>query len=102
MKFFKLENHPKINLKFDLIIIFLFLNLWIIVGSVGYYYLENWNAVDSFYFAVITLTTVGYGEMYPTNDASKIFTAIYSMTGVFVFLSAVAVAGAHLMQKIKR
>lgn len=102
MKFFNFEKHPNINLKLDLIIIFLFLNLWILVGSFAYYYLEDWNAVDSFYFAVITLTTVGYGEMFPTNDLSKIFTAVYSLTGVFVFLSAVAVAGAHLMQKIKR
>ena len=37
----------------------------------------------------MTLTTVGYGEMHPTNDLSKIFTTVYIFSGLGIVLSFV-------------
>ena len=34
------------------------------VGSVFYHFIENWSWIDSIYFSVITLTTVGYGDLH--------------------------------------
>jgi len=46
------------------------------VGTVAYHYLEGWSWVDSLYFSVITLTTIGYGDFSPQTDAGKLFTMI--------------------------
>jgi voltage-gated potassium channel len=92
-------NRPVINLKLDLILVTIFVFVWIIAATSVYYYLENWNLIDSFYFSVVTLTTVGYGEMYPTTTPSKLFTAFYSLSGVFLFLSAVTILGSHIIKK---
>jgi len=52
------------------------------IGTLFYHYQESWSYVDSLYFSVTTLTTIGYGELYPTHDTSKIFTIIYVLIGV--------------------
>ncbi|MEL6406123.1 MAG: NAD-binding protein [Chloroflexota bacterium] len=63
-------------------------------GTIGFWILEDWSLVDSFYTAVVTLSTVGYGDFSPTNDASKIFTALFVISG----LSAFAFAGQAVIQ----
>ena len=39
----------------------------------------------------MTLTTVGYGDLAPTNSLSKIFTTIYTLSGLGVILNFVSV-----------
>jgi voltage-gated potassium channel Kch len=61
------------------------------IGSVVYHFLEGWNWIDSIYFSVITLTTVGYGDFSPTTDSGKLFTIFYVLTGIgiiFGFINA--------------
>lgn len=55
-------------------------------GTVFYHFVEKWNWLDSFYFSVITLTTVGYGDFSPQTNGGKIFTIIYVITGVGLVL----------------
>ena len=45
----------------------------------------------SFYFSVATLTTVGYGDLHPTYDLSRVFTAFYLLFGVGTTLAAITV-----------
>ena len=52
------------------------------IGTVVYHVLEDWSWIDSFYFSVVTLTTVGYGDLAPSTDASKLFTVGYLATGI--------------------
>ena len=61
------------------------------IGTVVFHALEDWTYAESFYFSVVTVTTVGYGDIHPTNDASRMFTAFYVLFGVAV---AIAVLGA--------
>ena len=37
--------------------------------------MEGWSVLDSIYFCVTTVATVGYGDVVPSRDASKLFTA---------------------------
>lgn len=52
------------------------------VGSVFYHHVEKLSYLDAIYFSVITLTTVGYGDIVPTTDAGKIFTIFYVLIGI--------------------
>lgn len=56
------------------------------LGAALYHWLEGWNWLDSFYFVVITLTTIGYGDLHPTIPATKIITIFYGLNGIILIL----------------
>ena len=51
-------------------------------GTTFYHWVEGWRWLDSLYFCVITLATVGYGDFSPQTDLGKIFTMIYVFIGI--------------------
>ena len=51
-------------------------------GTVAYRFLEDWSWVDSFYFSAVAVTTVGFGDLKPTGDGSKLFTVAYIFAGI--------------------
>ena len=58
--------------------------LLIVVGTIFYDLVEGWGLVDSFYFSVVTLTTVGFGDFSPDTTAGKLFTTIYIFSGLSI------------------
>jgi hypothetical protein len=63
------------------------------VGTLVFRELEGWSLLDSLYFSVVTLATVGYGDLTPTTDVAKLFSIIYIFVGVGilgVFISTVS------------
>jgi hypothetical protein len=59
----------------------------LVIGTVVYKLLEDWSWVDSIYFSVIAVTTVGFGDITPSTDASKIFTVVYVLVGISIVTS---------------
>ena len=57
------------------------------LGTVVYHFLEGWSWIDSLYFSVITLSTIGYGDYSPQTLQGKIFTIIYIIVGIGIILS---------------
>ena len=65
----------------------------LLVGTLFYRQTEGWSTLDSLYFSVITLTTVGYGDLHPSTAVSKVFTIIYIFLGIGIivlFVSTIA------------
>jgi voltage-gated potassium channel len=54
-------------------------------GTVGYRWIEGnpWTYFDGFYMTAITITTIGYGELYPLSTAGRIFTVVLAYSGIF-------------------
>jgi voltage-gated potassium channel Kch len=67
--------------------VFIWMLLILLLGTVFYHFAEGWSWLDSLYFSVITLSTVGYGDFSPTTAISKIFTSVYIFLGISVFVS---------------
>jgi voltage-gated potassium channel len=57
--------------------------LLMLAGSLGYHFIEGQPYFDSLYFTVITLTTVGYGDIVPKTQAGRIFTIFLALGGIF-------------------
>ncbi len=60
----------------------LFLAIVVVVGILGYTFIEKWTLLDSIYMVVITLFTVGFQEVHPLSPAGKIFTMFIIVGGV--------------------
>jgi len=74
------------------------------IGSAGMMWLEEWDFADSFYFCSITMTTVGYGDLVPSNDKSKVFVTIYVLFAFGVLASSMSAVGAvpFRLQELKK
>jgi Ion channel len=73
-------------------VLFPFLGL-ILVGAAVIGPIEGWTVVESLYFAIVSLTTVGYGDYYPTRSASIVFCILwlpFSVGFMSLFLANVA------------
>jgi hypothetical protein len=60
----------------------------IATGTVFYHYFMPLKWIDAVYFSVITITTVGYGDIHPVNDPTKIFTIFYVLIGVGIIAAS--------------
>ncbi len=64
-------------------------------GTVFYWRWEDWSLLDSFYFSVITLTTVGYGDLAPSRAPTKVFTIVYVLLGLGILVSFLSIVAGH-------
>jgi len=64
-------------------------------GTIFYWRFEDWSLVDSLYFSVITLTTVGYGDLAPTTNGTKVFTIFYVLTGLGILVALLSQVASH-------
>lgn len=64
----------------------------LLVGVAGFRYIEGWPWFDGLYMTVITMTTIGYGEIQPLSEAGRVF-------NIFLIIAAV-VAGGFLVATV--
>ncbi len=66
------------------------------IGTIGFYFIEGtWTLLESLYMTIITLTTVGYGEVKPLSPQGQIFTIFFIILG----LSTAAILASQLARQ---
>ncbi|MDP5158722.1 MAG: potassium channel protein [Flaviramulus sp.] len=89
IKFFR----NKIYTALILLVIILF------IGVTGYKIISGYSWVDALYMTVITMTTVGYGEVIPLDDKSKVFTIFLILASVVIVGYALSIITEYIISK---
>ena len=71
----------------------------LIIGTAGFMMLEKLSFIDALYFTIVTISTVGYGDIHPTNVASKLFGIVLIIIGIGTFLTIVTNVTQILVQR---
>jgi hypothetical protein len=71
-------------------------------GTTVYHWLEGWSYLDALYFCVISLATIGYGDLTPTTPIAKAFTILYVINGIVILLALFDRIRSVRAQRIKK
>ncbi|CAM9796838.1 unnamed protein product [Ectocarpus fasciculatus] len=82
--------------------------LYFVIGCIFYRTNMEWDTLECIYFITVSITTVGYGDYYPDNDAGRMFTCFFVAIGIVVVFgvinefaqSAIASAEAHALERL--
>ena len=64
--------------------------LLLVGGAFFYWEVEGWSMLDALYFCIMTMSTVGYGDLVPTSPLSKIFTIVFTILSIGIFAAVVS------------
>src|SRR5215813_8370731 len=70
----------------------------LLMGTIGLVLIEGWSVFDSFYMTLITLTTVGYGEVHPLSHDGRVFASALMLVGVTTLFVSIAILGESLLR----
>lgn len=72
----------------------------IITGGTAFFHaVEGWSWLDSYFFTVVTLSTVGYGNLVPATALGKIGTTVFIMIGLGIFAVIIQQFGSFAVKK---
>ncbi len=74
----------------------------VVIGVIGFVMLEGFSPFDAFYFTIVTIATVGYGDMYPVTVWGKLLVLAIIVTGVGCFLGLAAHVVEHVTGRQER
>lgn len=77
-------------IRFRLRIFTLVLLIIMISGTVGFVFIEKISLLDAFYFTIVTIATVGYGDIHPMTPLGKVFTLLMIISGTGTFVGVLA------------
>lgn len=69
------------------------------LGVLGFRILFAYTWVDALYMTVITITTVGFGELHPMSPSEKIFTSVFILSSIFIVGYAIKVISEYILSK---
>lgn len=87
-----MENQFKILYFGAIIAVFLFgIFGTYIISRAGGFSVKDMSFVDAAYFTIVTMSTVGYGDIVPISEMAKIFVILLIVVGLSVFLSLITI-----------
>ncbi len=69
------------------------------VGVLGFRFISSYSWLDAFYMTIITVATVGFGEVRPLDANAKIFTALLIISSVVIFSFAISVITEYILSR---
>lgn len=78
---------------------FLLLFMLLLVGVLGFRLIADYEWIDALYMTVITITTVGYGEVGPLDASAKLFTVILILGSVVIVGYAISIITEYILNK---
>jgi len=69
--------------------VLLLVAMTLVSGTLFFHTVEGWRWIDAFFFSITTIATVSYGDLAPKTDFGKLFTALYLVVGVGLFIALV-------------
>ncbi len=66
--------------------IMIYSGVLIAFGALIFHHVEGWGWLDSVYFTVVTITTIGFGDLTPKTSLGKIVTIFYGLNGIAILL----------------
>lgn len=70
----------------------------IIIGTLGYALIEGWSLIEALYATVITITTVGYGDMVPLTQGGRLFAIFFTLLAIGTAGYALTVLAAGIIE----
>ena len=74
---------------------------FLVFGTLFFSLVEGWSFLEAFYYSWITLTTIGYGDYYPTKPVSQVVFVLYSIAGLGILTYCVGVFVQSSSHKVK-
>jgi len=74
----------------------------IAVSSILFILLEDMALVDAVYFAVVSCSTVGYGDFAPKNNYTKVIASILALVGTVIFVNGLSSLSSPLLASLER
>lgn len=71
------------------------------LATVLFRWLEGWSWIDALFFAVVTISTVGYGDLVPQTVAGKLATMLFIFCGIGLFVAAAGAIADHLIRRAR-
>lgn len=87
-----MDTHSKIYL------VIILMMLLIAGGSIGFVLIEGMSPLESLYMTIITISTVGFGEVRDLSDAGRLFTILLIFSGIFIAAFAVTAVSSFIIE----
>lgn len=72
--------------KYPVLFFLVIIIIIVLVGTIAFHIVEDWNLFDSFYFTTVTMSTIWYGDMAPLTHGGKVISIIYGFMGAPLFI----------------
>ena len=86
-----------VNSKIKLAVVLIILVF--VTGVIGFRFLYDYTWIDALYMTIITVSTVGYGEVQPMGAYGKLFTSVFIISGLFIFGFGLSTITEHILNK---
>ncbi|MCB9432136.1 MAG: potassium channel protein [Ardenticatenaceae bacterium] len=85
-------------LRNQLSLILIPITILLLIGTFGYAILEGWSLLDALYATIITVTTVGYGDLSPVTPGGRIFAIFFALGAIGMASYAISAVAARVIQ----